>query len=40
MANKKIFVSFEYENDKHYKFLLQAWDKNPNFDFEFSDLLS
>lgn len=40
MAKKKIFVSFDYENDKHYKFLLQAWDKNSNFDFEFSDLSS
>lgn len=34
---KKIFVSFDYENDKHYKFLLEAWDKNPDFDFVFSD---
>mgnify|MGYP002661022901 CR=1 FL=1 len=36
----KVFVSFDYENDKHYKFLLQAWDANPNFDFYFSDLSS
>jgi hypothetical protein len=40
MAKKKIFVSFDYENDKHYKFLLEAWDANPNFDFYFSDLSS
>jgi hypothetical protein len=40
MAKKKVFVSFDYENDKHYKFLLQAWDANPNFDFYFSDLSS
>lgn len=40
MAEKKVFVSFDYENDKHYKFLLQAWDANPNFDFFFSDLSS
>ena len=40
MAKKKVFVSFDYENDKHYKFLLQAWDANPNFDFSFSDLSS
>jgi len=38
MAKKKVFVSFDYENDKQYKFLLQAWDANPNFDFCFSDL--
>lgn len=40
MAKKKVFVSFDYENDKHYKFLLEAWDANPNFDFFFSDLSS
>jgi len=40
MAKKKVFVSFDYENDKHYKFLLQAWDANPKFDFLFSDLSS
>ena len=40
MAKKKVFVSFDYENDKHYKFLLQAWDANPEFDFYFSDLSS
>lgn len=40
MAKKKVFVSFDYENDKHYKFLLEAWDANPEFDFRFSDLSS
>ena len=40
MAKKKVFVSFDYENDKHYKFLLEAWDANPDFDFKFSDLSS
>jgi hypothetical protein len=40
MAKKKVFVSFDYENDKHYKALLKAWDANPNFDFLFSDLSS
>jgi len=24
MAKKKVFVSFDYDNDKHYKFLLKA----------------
>ena len=38
MAKKKIFVSFDYDNDKHYRNLLQAWDANPDFDFFFSDL--
>ncbi|MBC8230444.1 TIR domain-containing protein [bacterium] len=37
MAKKTIFVSFDYENDRHYKFLLQAWDANKKFDFLFAD---
>lgn len=37
MAKKKVFVSFDYEKDKKYKFLLEAWDANPEFDFSFSD---
>ena len=40
MAKKKVFVSFDYEKDKLYKFLLEAWDANPKFDFSFSDLSS
>lgn len=37
MFRKKIFVSFDYENDRNYKFLLNAWDKNSRFDFSFKD---
>jgi len=37
MARKKVFVSFDYEDDKHYKYLLEAWDANDDFDFVFSD---
>jgi hypothetical protein len=37
MATKRIFVSFDYDNDRHYKNLLLAWDKNKEFDFEFYD---
>ncbi|MCR9225522.1 MAG: TIR domain-containing protein [Hyphomonas sp.] len=33
----KVFVSFDYENDRHYKFLMGAWDKNPRFNFTFRD---
>lgn len=36
-SKKKIFVSFDYENDKHYKYLLEAWDANEDFDFVFND---
>jgi len=37
MAKKKIFISYDYDNDKHYKNLLVAWDKNNLFDFSFYD---
>ena len=37
MAKKKIFVSYDYDNDWYYKNLLLAWDKNREFDFGFSD---
>ena len=40
MAKKKVFVSFDYENDKHYYYLMTAWDANPDFDFSFSDYTS
>lgn len=32
-----VFVSFDYENDKHYKYLLEAWHANPKFQFVFDD---
>ena len=37
LAKKNVFVSFDYENDRHYKYLLNAWDANPNFEFLFAD---
>jgi hypothetical protein len=37
MAAKKIFVSYDYDNDKHYRHLLSAWDANKSFDFTFED---
>ena len=37
MTKKKVFVSFDYENDRRYKYLLEAWDENPNFEFVFDD---
>lgn len=37
MAKRKIFVSYDYDNDRHYKNLLLAWDKNREFDFGFND---
>ncbi len=37
MASKKIVCSFDYENDRIYYNLLEAWNKNPNIDFHISD---
>lgn len=37
MAKKKVFVSFDYENDRRYKNLLEAWDANDKFEFCFND---
>lgn len=37
MAKKKVCVSFDYEHDKKYYYMLKAWDLNPNFDFSFND---
>ncbi len=37
MAKKKVFVCFDYENDRKYKHTLEMWDANPNFDFVFKD---
>lgn len=37
MAKKKVFVSFDFENDRHYKYLLEAWDNNPEFEFTMND---
>ena len=37
MAKKKVFVSFDYDHDKRYKYLLEAWAANPDFDFVFND---
>jgi hypothetical protein len=35
VAKTKVFVSYDHSEDAHYKRLLQAWDANPEFDFEF-----
>ena len=31
----RVFVSYDHSKDAHYKRLLQAWDANSNFEFEF-----
>lgn len=38
MANKKqVFVSYQYDRDRHYKNLLMAWNNNTLFDFQMRD---
>ena len=37
MLKKTVFVSFDYDNDRHYRDLLCAWDANPDFDFSFNE---
>ena len=37
MAKKRVFISFDYDDDKHYKFLLNAWSENLDFDFDIVD---
>jgi MTH538 TIR-like domain (DUF1863) len=37
MAKKNIFISYDYDNDRHYKNLLVAWDANKECEFEFTD---
>lgn len=35
---KKVFVSYYYDEDKHYKRLLNAWSANVKFSLEFEDV--
>jgi hypothetical protein len=35
MTKPKVFVSYDHSEDVLYKRMLQAWDANPEFDFEF-----
>lgn len=35
---KKIFISYYYDSDKHYKRLLKAWSANDKFGLEFDDV--
>lgn len=36
----KVFVSFDYENDRRYKNLFEAWSTNTRFQFTFQDFTS
>jgi hypothetical protein len=37
---KRVYVAFDYEFNRNYKFMLNAWNKNPLFDFVFEDVSS
>ena len=37
MAKPKIIVSFDFENDRSYKYTLNMWNANSNFEFTCND---
>lgn len=37
-GKKKVFVSYHYDSDSHYKNLLLAWNSNSHFDFQMRDI--
>ena len=37
MAKKKVCCSFDYEHDRHYYNLLEAWNENDNIEFSIED---
>lgn len=40
MYKKKVFISFDFENDRNYKYTLNMWNKNSDIDFSFNDYSS
>ncbi|CAN5875382.1 hypothetical protein BH11BAC7_BH11BAC7_11850 [soil metagenome] len=36
-ARRKVFISYNFDQDRHYKNLLLAWDSNGSFDFHMRD---
>ena len=38
MLRKRVFISFDYDNDRRYRYLLNAWANNSRSDIEFDDL--
>lgn len=38
MARKKVFISFDYDNDRNYRYLLKALSENAGSAIEFEDL--
>jgi len=38
MSTKRIFISFDYDHDRRYRYLLKALSENPRSDLEFTDV--
>ena len=38
MALKRVFISFDYDHDRHYRYLLNALVANRRFDLDFQDV--
>jgi len=38
MARKKVFISFDYDYDRHYRYLLSALKENSSSELEFEDV--
>lgn len=38
MNKPQIFVSFDFENDRQYKYTLNMWNANSNFEFTCNDI--
>lgn len=37
MKKKQVFISFDYDHDRNYRYLLKALSKNPRSDIDFDD---
>lgn len=37
MGKAKVFVSFDFEKDRQYKYTLNMWNSNPSFEFTCDD---
>ncbi len=40
MKKKNVYVSFDYNNEEHYKFVLNAWNEHMECDFSYNDMPS
>lgn len=38
MTKKRVFISFDYDHDRDYRYLLSALANNPRSDIEFTDM--